>query len=535
MDMIRAEQLSYTFSGASCPILHDLTFSVKQGEMALLYGPSGCGKTTLLRLLKPELTATGKRQGRLLLLGREEGERERQDAFRIGYVGQDPHLQIVTDRVWHEIAFGAERMGMDGDEMKRRVAELCCYLGLEEQYLRSTATLSGGQAQIVNLAAALVTDPELLILDEPTAQLDPTAAERFLSLLMRLQRQSGMTVLMAEHRLDGLIGQADRMLVLLEGRLIGDGRPSEVLPSLSRHPRLHLGLPAAARLSMELAPSEPPALDVAAFRRRFADITPLRPLPPRERQDALGEALSLRGVSFAYEKDRPVLSGLSLSLSYGQTLCLMGGNGSGKSTLLSLACGLIAPSAGKLMLEGKPYRPSSPLPAERRPAMLVQDVSCLFSRETVEQELIDVGLTPDSLPIPISLPPSRHPYDLSGGEKQLLGLCLLLSIKTRILLLDEPTKGLDRFASPLVAEQIELLRRRGYAILCVTHDREFAASVATHAALLFRGEVVGLDTAERFFRSSRFYTTATRLLLRDRMEDCLTAEQALWRLGKEEP
>jgi len=162
-------------------------------------------------------------------------------------------------------------------------------------------------------------------------------------------------------------------------------------------------------------------------------------------------------------------------------------------------------------------------------------VSCLFSRETVEQELIDVGLTPDSLPIPISLPPSRHPYDLSGGEKQLLGLCLLLATKTRILLLDEPTKGLDRFASHLVAEQIELLRRRGYAILCVTHDREFAASVATHAALLFRGEVVGLDTAERFFRSSRFYTTATRLLLRDRMEDCLTAEQALWRLGKEEP
>jgi len=216
-------------------------------------------------------------------------------------------------------------MGMDGDEMKRRVAELCCYLGLEEQYLRSTATLSGGQAQIVNLAAALVTDPELLILDEPTAQLDPTAAERFLSLLMRLQRQSGMTVLMAEHRLDGLIGQADRMLVLLEGRLIGDGRPSEILPSLSRHPRLHIGLPAAARLSMAIKPSEPPALDVAAFRRRFADVKPLRPLPPRERQDALGEALSLRGVSFSYEKDRPVLSGLSLSLSYGQTLCLFPG------------------------------------------------------------------------------------------------------------------------------------------------------------------------------------------------------------------
>ncbi len=536
MECLRIENLTYAHAQASAPSLRDISFSLQSGDFALLYGQSGSGKTTLLRLCKPELTMTGNREGSIFVFGREippfsvQTDRAAdKDACRIGFVGQHPWAQIVTDRVWHELAFGLESIGTPPNAMRRRVAELACYFGLERRFLDETASLSGGQAQLLNLAAVMATDPELLILDEPTAQLDPIAAENFLSMLGKIHREMGVTVLLCEHRTDAVLPMANRLLILDQGKLIADGTPEQGVRAIADRPRLFPGMPAGVRLSRALKLRDRYPLTLSAGRAALAECKPLRALPPPK--PITGKcALALSRIRFRYDRDGDeVLSGIDLSVRYGEILCLLGGNGSGKTTALLCAAGLIKPTAGEIKIDGKHRKFGQS--AENSPKLLVQDVTACFRFSTAEKELTACGCDPSTLPWRLDFPLDRHPYDLSGGQQQILALSMLIAAKPKILLLDEPTKGLDRFAARAVVSALRALRESGCAIVLVTHDQEFAAEVADTVALLFRGQIVSTDQTRAFFSDGSFYTTPVRRLTERLDINAVTAEEAAYCLG----
>lgn len=535
MEILTVKNLSFRYAMNEAPTLKDLSFSVSEGEWVVICGATGSGKSTLLRLLKRELAPVGEMQGEILFEDRPlESLPARRSAQEIGYVMQQPEQQIVTDKVWHELAFGPENMGVPSGEIRRRVAEMASYFGMEELFLRDTGSLSGGQKQLLNLASVMVTGPSVLLLDEPTAQLDPIAAADFIATLDKLRRELSLTIVLIEHRLEEVLPLCDRLLVLENGSLLTYAPPKQAVAALAGREALLLSMPCAVRLYHELPPSsetgEPP-LDIregrAFLRENYRNGTDS--LPEETKRAEKEKALSFDHVCFRYEKSgKDILSDLSFHVSQGECFCILGGNGAGKSTALSVAAGLLKPYGGTVRLFGKKWKAyASESPYGRELAYLPQDVTVAFSRNTVREELVGFGVATEAFPYDLTPLLDRHPYDLSGGERQLTALAMVTAKNPRVILLDEPTKGLDAHAKAAVIGVLRALRDRGAAVVCVTHDVEFAAELADRVALFFRGELISTDTPRRFFSGNRFYTTPVSRMTRGFFGNAVTVDDAV--------
>lgn len=511
-------------------ILHGLTFSIHEGSFVLLCGATGCGKSTLLRLLKKELQPAGSLSGEILLDRKGFADwSDRESAAAVGFVMQNPNDQCVTDKVWHELAFGLENMGVPSSEIRRRVAEISAYFGIDEWYDRRVDALSGGQRQILNLAAVMVMNPRVLILDEPTAQLDPIAAQNFLQVLGKVNRELGITVILAEHRLEETFSMADRVLVMEKGRIVVDDEPRRAAARIQNSLAIYKALPEAVRLCRNITQSKECPMTIGegrAFLREYleaqghghalteSDERVEKTVQPR--QNAKNSILELTDIWFRYEKQGDdVLRGTNLKVRAGEILCLLGSNASGKTTILKVIAGICRPQEGKLLIDGCKRNEES----VRQVGYLPQDVETLFVADTVEKELALVGEKPGT-----EFRPECHPYDLSGGEKQLLGMQKVLAGGKTILLLDEPTKGLDAQAKEMLRKRLLLEKEKGVTIVVVTHDPEFAADCADRCGLVFRGEVVSLEKTREFFRENRFYTTAAARIAKGYARQVVTSE-----------
>ena len=530
MALLEVRDLTFAYSGTSSPAVKNIRFALERGEFAVLCGATGSGKSTLMRLIKKELQPLGRKSGDVFFDGHSpEDLSPRESASRVGYVCQRPEQQLVTDKVWHELAFGLENLGLDQNEMRRRVAETACWFGIEDWFEKDTAELSGGQKQLLNLASVMVMRPDILLLDEPTSQLDPIAASDFISAVQRLNRELSITVLMTEHRLEEVFPAADRVLAMENGCLTVNSPTRTAIESMRSIPELCESLPTGVRLHGLLREEGPAPISIKEARlyveKHFDNAVRSLPLPPESPQK--GEpALELSDVVFRYGKNLPdVLRGLSLKVYTGEIFCILGGNGSGKSTLLSLAAGLNRPLRGGVKIFGqKIERYTHGSLYDRCVTLLPQDVQTVFLRNTLREELdgIDLG----ELPFDLSPLMDQHPYDLSGGQQQLAALAKALATKPRLLLMDEPTKGLDAHTRSGFADVIRRLRAGGVTVVCVTHDVEFASQIADRCALCFRGEIVSSDVTRRFLSGNSYYTTAANRIMRGRYENVSAAEDA---------
>ena len=523
MAAYQIEALTFTYPLAKKKALDGVTFSVEDGEFLLLCGKSGCGKSTLLRQLKTVLAPHGKREGRVIYDGKPLDEVDfRTQSEKIGFVMQNPENQTVTDKVWHELAFGLESLGLDTGEIRLRVAEMASFFGIQTWFHKSVTELSGGQKQLLNLASVMAMHPDVLILDEPTSQLDPIAAAEFLDTVKKLNRETGVTVILSEHRLEEAFPLADRVLVMEEGRVAALGTPAEAARILweTRSP-MEQALPAPMRFYGALGAAGECPITVRDGRRflekGYRDKQGF--LLPEETAPAGPSALELREVWFRYRKDGDdILRDLSLKAPQGSLFAVVGGNGSGKSTMLSVLCGLQKPYRGKVLYGGKPCK-GNPV-TEAGVSMLPQDPQTLFVKSTVAQDLEEVldrrlpaekrkALLQEVTEVAeLSGLLDRHPYDLSGGEQQRAALAKVLLLEPKILLLDEPTKGMD---APYKERFAALLRRilaQRKTIVLVSHDVEFCAEYADLCAMFFDGSIIAQGTPRRFFSGNTFYTSA---------------------------
>ena len=542
--MAHFEIKNLTFSYASAKGKHSLenvSLSIEQGEFLVLCGKSGSGKSTLLRQLKTVLTPNGKRTGEILFRGvplKQVSDREQSE--KIGFVMQNPDDQIVTDKVWHELAFGLESLGCDQKTMRGRVAEMACYFGIQDWFHRDVATLSGGQKQLLNLASIMAMQPEVLILDEPTSQLDPIAASDFLNTVRKINTELGTTVIITEHRLEDIFPYADRAVVMEKGRVIADDTPGKVGQLLFEQANpMFAAMPTPVRVYYGAGGTGESPLTVRQGRSWLSRRFPNRPekdaiaAPPLP-EEVKDPALVLKELWFRYEKDSSdILRGVSAEIPSGSLYAILGGNGAGKSTTLKAISGICRPYRGKVTLFGKPvdkYKSSELFHGCL--AMLPQDPKSLFVKKTVRDDLSEMTRDKSSIERIAALCQitellDSHPYDLSGGEQQRAALAKVLLTEPKMLLLDEPTKGIDSFFKETFAGILSDLKKQGITIVMVSHDVEFCARYADVVSMFFDGQVLTTDTPRRFFGSNSFYTTAAHRMSRHIFHMAVTVDDVL--------
>lgn len=534
MEAYRIENLSFSYPQTDKKALLNISISIESGEFITLCGKTGSGKSTLLKQLKSILTPYGKREGAIYFFGQPlEEVDEREQAFQIGYVFQSPDNQIVTDKVWHELAFGLESLGYDSNTIRLRVAEMASFFGIQNWFYKNVTELSGGQKQILNLASIMSLDPRVLILDEPTSQLDPIAASDFLNMLKKINRDLGITIIMTEHRLEEVIPISDRLVVLDEGKIIVEGSPSYVGKRLyeMNHP-MFLAMTTAMQVHASVTNSSTYPITINEGRKWIDEIAigkkviitypELQPRPNKK-------VIELKDVWFRYERNSPdVIKGLSLDIREGEFYSIVGGNGTGKTTALSLMNGINKPYRGKITI------------SEKNTVTLPQNPQNLFVEKTVESDLYemlsDMKLTQEEkgnrLDKIIEITEiedllSMHPYDLSGGEQQRVALAKVLLLEPKILLLDEPTKGLDNFFKDKLAKILKELTNKGVTIVMVSHDIEFCAKYSDYCALFFDGNIITSNTTREFFSGNSFYTTAANRMVRHLCKDAVTIEDVI--------
>ena len=462
---IEVRGLRFAYPGAEVPVFDGLDWRVSQGAFALLVGGTGSGKSTLLSLLKPEIAPTGECAGELRVLGENVADMDvRASTERVGYVFQDPENQIVCETVWHEMAFGLENLGMSRDEMRRRVAETSYFFGLEDWLHRDTDTLSGGRKQLLSLAAVLALRPRVLLLDEPTSQLDPVAEKIFMHALFRVNRELGCTVVVATHQPRPMLEYATYAYRIKGGRV----REAADLASLgSREGLLALD---------SCRPAQGAATSAAA---------------------------AIREGWFRYDRAGGwVLRGLDVAFSAGVVHAVVGGNGCGKSTMLSVLAKTAKLQRGR-MVRGTasaallPQNPKALLVAETvRDELMEWASTCGYDEAVAQERAASLGLSGLD---------GRHPCDLSGGQRQLLALAKLLLIGPELLLLDEPTKGLDLASRCIIARALREHAQAGGTVIMATHDLDFAEQVADEIAMMFDGEIACVEPPTDFFAENVFY------------------------------
>ncbi len=554
MDILQIENLRFRYPDAEKDALDGVSFHVRAGEFVVLCGESGCGKTTLLKMLKRELSPHGEKSGRIVYNGVEQAALDdRTAACDIGYVLQNPENQVVTDKVWHELAFGLESLGFPTGTIRRRVAEMASYFGIQAWFRQNTGELSGGQKQMLNLASVMVMQPQVLILDEPTSQLDPIAASDFIATLRKLNRELGLTILLVEHRLEEVFPLADRVMMMEQGRILLYDRPEAVGARLRElradHPML-AGLPSAVRIFQALEVDAPCPLTVKEGRDFLSEhflAAGQGERPPVARQEKI--ALEMKNVWFRYERDLPdVLRGVTFAAYEGETFCILGGNGTGKTTALSVLAGLNRAYRGRVLIGGKKIGEYKGNTLYRHTvALLPQNPQTVFLKKTVREDFQEIARVMEygeeertalieeiAGKLGITRLLDKHPYDLSGGEQQKAALAKILLLKPKILLLDEPTKGVDAYSKRNLLSILRELKAEGITIVIVTHDVEFAAAGADRCALFFDGEIISVDTPAAFFANNNFYTTAANRIARHLYRDAVSCEEvvALCRLNR---
>ena len=534
------ENLTFSYPGAAVPTLDRVSLDIQKGEFLLLCGPSGSGKTTLLRQLKPALSPYGQRDGAIFFDGKPIGElTAREQAEKIGFVMQDPQEQIVTDKVWHELAFGLENLGCDPAVMRLRVAEMASFFGIQDWFHREVAELSGGQKQLLNLASVMAMQPEVLILDEPTSQLDPISAGDFLNTLKKINRELGTTIVITEHRTEDIFPAADRVAVMEAGRLTFLGSPRQVgLALRDSGSLLFSALPAPVRVYYAVRSGGRCPLTVREGRAWLSEEFPagarVGALPEPDRVNTDGEAaLVIKECWLRYSRTGPdILRGLNLRVPRGSLFAILGGNGTGKSTALKAVCGSIKPYRGSIEILGKgqrDYRPGELFHGCL--SMLPQDPRSLFVKETVLEDLREMGAGEDAIRetakrCRIEALLEANPADLSGGETQRAALAKVLLRRPKLLLLDEPTKGMDSIFKAEFAAILGSLCREGVTVVMVSHDVEFCAEYAQLVGLFFDGQLITTGTPRTLFGSNSFYTTAVSRMSRHVFRNVVTAEQA---------
>ena len=548
MEKIKVDNLSFSYPSSDKLALDSVSLSIPESEFVVLCGKSGCGKSTLLRHLKKSMNPYGNKFGSVCFDGEEIEEMSDKDAAsKIGYVQQNPDNQLVTDKVWHELAFGLESLGYSNSVIKRRVAEMASYFGIQTWFRKSVSELSGGQKQLLNLASVMAMQPEVLILDEPASQLDPIAARDFLSTVHRLNRELGVTIVISEHRLEEIFPLADRAIVMDEGRIIANARPSEVAIQLagngddeSAHP-MYYGMPPVMKLfpkelvrwqdSLPMTLREGRILMEKLFENGTLTLKEagVQKLAEEKEANSGKPVIKLKNLYFRYAKNADdVLRGLNLEIEEGKLHCLLGGNGSGKSTTLKAICEIIKPQSGKVKIADN-----------CRAAMVPQNPQVLFTEISCEEEVLE-GLCYQKLEIEekvqrteemLKLMEIEHlrkanPYDLSGGEQQRLALGKVMVSNPDILLLDEPTKGLDPFFKQTLGRILRSLCKENKTIFMVSHDIEFCAEFGDRCSMFFDGEIATSGSAKEFFSGNNFYTTVENKLTRKWCEGIITGEEA---------
>ena len=549
MQTFTITDLSFTYPTESVPALQNVSLSIEAGSFTVLCGRSGCGKSTLLRQLKPILQPHGTQTGTILFEGKSLSSlSQRTQSARIGFVLQNLDAQLVTDKVWHELAFGLESLGLSTPVIRRRVAEIASFFGIQNWFYKPVCELSGGQKQLVNLASVMALEPSVLLLDEPTSQLDPIAATDFLSTLGRINRELGTTIILSEHRLEDALALSTNVVFLERGRILDTGTASEVGSRLkAAGSDMFSAMPVPMRIYAGVPNDLPCPVTVAQGRQwleAFSETHPLCPVPPAapsEKREGPA-AVELDEAFFRYDKQSPdVVKALTLRAYPGELLAILGGNGTGKSTTMGLISGIHRAYRGKVSVLG-----TAPQEVSGKIALLPQDPQTLFVKNTVIEDLLSVlDDAPRDRRKALALEKARlcelmellerHPYDLSGGEQQRAALCKVLLREPEVLLLDEPTKGLDAEFKRVFAWIIRRLCARGVCVIMVSHDAEFCASYASRCAMFFDGAIVAEGTPREFFSSGSFYTTSASRMARGLLPGAITPEDVIAACGGEVP
>lgn len=550
-DAVYIRNLEFTYANMEVSSIRGINLALKKGSFTCICGPSGCGKTTLLRNLKPSITPHGLRSGTIEIMGKSVERFEGnpgEEAQTIGYVLQNPENQIVTDKVWHELAFGLENLGLPTETIRLRIAEIASFFGIQSWFDKDVSELSGGQKQLLNLAAVMVMQPEILILDEPTSQLDPIAAVDFLDAVKKINNDIGTTVIITEHRLDNVVSMSDRLVVIDNGEIVVNSEPYSAVSRLAEvsHP-MFLAMPNPAQV-YESAMSRLNECETECFddRTKYPNI----PLNVREgrqwldyimagvpikfdrvqRKETINSSeikLHIKDLWFRYERDsKDIIKGLDFEAYKGEILAIIGGNGTGKTTLLSILAGMRKPYRGRCNINGDTT------------ALLPQNPQTLFVRDTVREELLealedlDLKATDSNLKIAeiselleIADIMDKHPYDISGGEQQRVALGKVLLLNPDLLLMDEPTKGIDNLLKNKLGELLRKLSAEGKTIIFVSHDIEFCSRFASRCMMFFDGGISGEGTPANLFAGNNFYTTAANRMARNYFVDAVLPEE----------
>ena len=544
MAQIVLNNLSFKYPGEEKYALDDINLSIDEGEFVLICGPSGCGKTTLLQQLKKEIQPEGNINGQILYNGVEISKLEDSAASQeIGMVFQEPESQIVTDTVCHELAFSMENMGYPASMMRRRIGEMVHFFGIEGKMYESIHNLSGGQKQILNLASVLLLQPKLLLLDEPTSQLDPVSSREFIQMVYDLNRDFNITVLLSEHRLEDVFPIADKVIIMEEGEIVYYGTPRDVAMNIFKNEdkKFFKYLPSTSKLYFTLDEHKSKENIPLTVRegKNWASKMELHEetVEKKNTENNKSTIMSLKDVSFKYEREKPfILRKLNLNIKRGECISILGGNGAGKSTLLKVMAGANKPQYGYVKIGNEKLYSISKKERFYKIGYLAQNPMLYFLHDNVRDEIYDVaekiGASEKEVQELIELffvggILNRHPYDISGGEKQKVALITVLLPNPEMLFLDEPTKGIDPISKMNFGNLINKLKNKGITIVMATHDIEFAARFSDRCALLFDGDIACIEEPTTFFSENYFYTTTVNRIMREKLPHAIVWEDVI--------
>ncbi|MHC1747760.1 MAG: ABC transporter ATP-binding protein [Cellulosilyticaceae bacterium] len=535
MEIFHIEGLNFTYPMHEVKTLKNINLQINAGEFVTICGESGCGKTTLIKQLKSVLSPHGTKEGKVFFEGKAlESVDLREQTQKIGYVLQNPDNQIVTDKVWHELAFGLESLGYNSEKIRLKVAEMASFFGIQGWFYKNVSELSGGQKQLLNLASIMAMSPDVLVLDEPTSQLDPIGAVDFLETLKKINNDLGTTIIITEHRLEEIFPMTDRVVVMRNGEIVVDNSPKEVCKYLIKNDdKMQYAMPSAIRIVgkinqdvMPLTIREGRQFIEEYFKDKEVIIKTIEETHTNTNQPLV---IQVKEAYFRYEKkEDDIIKNLNFSVRKGELYALVGGNGSGKTTTLTLLNKIRKPYRGKIKL------------FEEKVVTLPQNPQTLFVKKQVWEDLKEVlkdkkysegeisqRINDIAELVDIKAHLEAHPYDLSGGEQQRVGLAKVLLLEPQILLLDEPTKGLDAYFKIKLAKILKKLTEQGVTIVMVSHDIEFCASYANRCGMFFDGSIVTENTTNKFFSGNSFYTTSSNRMSRVVFDNAVTVEDVI--------
>ena len=535
MESYTIKNLNFTYPASENKALLNVNISIEKGSFVTICGHIGSGKTTLIKQLKPSVAPHGIADGEILFENKALYEISfREQSQKIGFVTQNPEAQSVTDKVYHEIAFGLESLGFDNDEIKRRVAETVAFFGIQDILHKNISELSGGQKQIVNLASIMAMRPSVIILDEPTSRLDPIASTKFISELEKINREIGTTIIITEHNLNDVFAISDKIIVLENGRVICDTTPHEAGKILrDTNSAITKALPTPMRAYSASTSDDVCPVTIRQGRAWLEKQNLNKTLKTEENEITHTEVvLNLKNLFFRYEKNsNDVINDLNLKVHKGEILAITGSNGVGKSTLLSLIANLKKPYSGSIISNGKV-------------ALLPQEPKLLLVKNTVFEDLYDVASGTDNEKkerieyitklCKISTLLNRHPFDLSGGEIQKIALAKLLLANPDILLLDEPTNNIDAFYKEEICSLLKNIAKNGTTVVMVSHDLDFCAECVHRCTMFFDGKVTTPTSVREFFSSNSYYTTSANRMSKHILPNAITVHDITNALGNSE-